>query len=125
MPEYQNVKILPVKITVTNAGVVTAESKSTDKEYKNIIGFAITYDSTDNLPGSSLNISIGGRSLWKKNVETALFTFNSACPVNGRYYNYTGTIPVDNSAIEISYTPGAAFPTGDTIITVSFQCTTE
>lgn len=112
---------ITVKITVTNAGVVSFEKKSTDKDYQRVVGLAITYDDTANLAGSLLNMKLGGKSVWKQPMVTALLTSDSSCPVNDRYYNYIDE-KVDNSLIEFDYTPGAAFPAGDTVITATLQC---
>lgn len=121
---FQPVTILPVKITVTTAGVVTVERKQTGKTSVRVIGFAITYDDITNLPGSRINIFLAGKALFLQEVETMLFTFDSACPVNDRYYNFIDE-PVNNSLVEFSYLPGATFPATDTVITVSLQCVTS
>jgi len=124
--EGRRIAILPMKITVASSdGAVTSENKTTDKEYKRIIGFAVTYNDPANLAGSTLNIVVGGKTVFKKAIETALFTFDSACPVMERYFTDIDE-PIDNSLIELVYTAGNSFPDmGDTAITVSFQCTLD
>jgi len=124
MTENIQYGILPVKVVIDTHGAVTYEPKTTDHDYKRIVGFAVTFDDATNQPGSTMNIRIGGKSIFRKNIETKLFTFNSACPVNDRYYNFINE-PVNNSLIQIEYTPGAAFPAGDTTVVVFFQCTYE
>ena len=120
----KTVSILPVRITVTPGGVVTVEQKYTDKQYAHVVGFAINYSTPENLAGSTINIFLNGKALFLKPVDTALFTFNSSCPVNQRYYNFIHEA-VNNASIGIEYTPGGAFPVGNTVITVSLQCTND
>lgn len=119
--EYKEVGIIPVKITITPAGVVTVENKKTDADYKRIVGFSVMYNDTTNLVGSTINPRFGGKPVFKQGVDTSLFVFNTSCPVNDRYFNYVD-IPVNSSLIEVDYVPGSAFPVGNTVVTVVLQC---
>lgn len=113
-----------LEITVSNAGVVTYPSNpTTNKGFKKVKQMAISFDDTTNLPGSLIGIKFSGKSVFRDQMETALFTFSQACPVDGRWHTLDEEQEVDQSTIELEYTPGAAFPAGDTKIHVYLKCT--
>lgn len=113
------------KATISNAGVLTQEKKLTDQGIKRITAMAVTYSDETNIAGSMLNVKLNSQSVFSNEMDAKLLAFNSACPVDNRFFEFPEPIDVNRSSIELVYTDGGNYPAGDTIIYFTFMGETE